>query len=167
MKVRFSLFLLCVCIIAGSVQASGQKLYPVQGPAATQTPPKVFTAKIKKGMVSEQISGFVTDGEELQGKIATITASAMNSKKPGDTDSYPPQQNLAFAWDAIYGQGFYLSHVLGEEIGQGVFTGNQGTVLQVEYLVENFGKLSQAYKAYGVAVDNKGNVYKMISPIPF
>ncbi|MGD0940475.1 MAG: hypothetical protein ABR905_12270 [Terracidiphilus sp.] len=164
MKAKFSLVFsaLCICFFAGITQASGQKLYPVQGPAVTQTPPLVLTAKIKKGMVSEQISSFLANGEELQGKFANVTATSMNSKVLGAPASYPPQPNLAFAWDAIYGQGFYLSHVLGETIGQGVFTSNQGTVLQVEIVSENFGKFSQAYRQFGVAVDNKGNVYKMV-----
>jgi hypothetical protein len=113
-------------------------------------------------MVTEQISAFVANGETLPGKWAAITASAANAKTPLTPGSYPPQPNLAFAWDAVYGQGFYLSHVLGETISQGVFTGDQGTVLQVEFAVENYGRLSQAYRQFGVAVDNKGNMYKMI-----
>ncbi|MGB6803488.1 MAG: hypothetical protein WBE31_14575, partial [Candidatus Sulfotelmatobacter sp.] len=63
-----------------------------------------------------------------------------------------PQPNLAFAWDAVYGEGFFVAHILGNEFGQGVFTGNQGTVLQVETLDGR----------NGVAVDNKGNTYKMV-----
>jgi hypothetical protein len=63
-----------------------------------------------------------------------------------------PQPNLAFAWDAVYGEGFFVAHILGNKFGQGVFTGNQGTVLQVESLDGR----------NGVAVDNKGNTYKMV-----
>jgi hypothetical protein len=41
---------------------------------------------------------------------------------------------------------------LGKDIGQGLFTGKQGTVLQVEsYDGRN-----------GVAVNNKGNIYKLV-----
>jgi len=32
---------------------------------------------------------------------------------------YPPQPNLAFAWDAVYGQGFFVAKILGKKFGQG------------------------------------------------
>jgi hypothetical protein len=54
--------------------------------------------------------------------------------------SYPPQPNLAFAWDAVYGQGFFVAKILGKKFGQGVFIGNQGTLLQVETLDGRNGK---------------------------
>lgn len=63
-----------------------------------------------------------------------------------------PQPNLAFAWDEVYGQGFFVAHILGKQIGQGIFTGKQGTVLQLESLDGR----------NGVAVDNKGNIYKVV-----
>jgi hypothetical protein len=52
----------------------------------------------------------------------------------------------------FYGEGFFVKHILGNKIGQGVFTGSQGTVLQVEWLNGETG----------VAADNKGNMYKMV-----
>jgi hypothetical protein len=39
MKARFVFILFGVCMIAGGVAASGQRLFPVQGPAAAQAPP--------------------------------------------------------------------------------------------------------------------------------
>ena len=94
----------------------------------------------------------VANGEVLQGKCAEVKASSVNTKTPGASDSYPPQSNLAFAWDAIYGQGYFAAHILGTRIWQGIFTGDQGTVLQVEILDG----------LHGTAVDNKGNVYKVV-----
>jgi len=165
MKTRLLFVLLAIITIAECSAAFGQKLYPVQGPGAAQTPPQVWTAKIKTGMVSESISGFVSsNGGAIQGKFATVTASAANARTLGTPESYPPQANLAFAWDTIYGQGFYLSHLLGNSIAQGAFTSDQGTVLQVEIFYDVFrGASNEAFtKGYGVAVDNKGNLYKMI-----
>jgi hypothetical protein len=52
----------------------------------------------------------------------------------------------------VYGQGFFVAKILGKKFGQGVFIGNQGTLLQVETLDGR----------NGVAVDNKGNIYKMV-----
>jgi hypothetical protein len=151
MKAKFTLILLAVCMISGGVATLGQRIYPIQGPLAAQMPPLVFTAQTKKGEFVEQMSLTLSNGEAFKGNIAFMHASFLNSKKPGTPASYPPQPNLAFAWDAVYGQGYYVAHVLGKRIGQKVFTGNRGTVLQVEFLDGKFG----------VAVDNKGNVFKI------
>jgi len=94
----------------------------------------------------------LANGEVLTGKCAAVKATSVNTKALGAPDSYPPQPNLAFAWDAIYGQGYFAAHVLGQKIWQGVFTGDQGTVLQVEILDG----------LHGAAVDNKGNIYKEV-----
>jgi len=88
----------------------------------------------------------------LQDKAGLVNASAPGIGTPGDPSGFPPKPNLAFAWDAVYGQGYYVAKILGREFYQAVFQDNQGTVLQVESLNGEFG----------VAVDNKGNVYKMV-----
>jgi hypothetical protein len=158
MKTRLNVFIatLCVCIVIPSNYAAAQKLYPVQGPLATQTPQPVFTGKIRRPMFSAGPSFLllktwtVANGEVLQGKPKTIKATSVNMPPPGSTN--PPQPNLAFAWDAVYGEGFFVAHILGQKIGQGMFTGSQGTVLQVESLSGQTG----------VAIDNKGNTYKMV-----
>jgi hypothetical protein len=158
MKTKLVLALLSVCLLSGSIVAAGQKLYPVSGPLASQTSPPVFSGKISRPMFSMKSnftllkSWTVANGETLQGKCSVVTASSPDTKTPGAPDSYPPQPNLAFAWDAIKGQGYYVAHVLGNKIAQGIFTGNLGTVLQVESL-DNVS---------GVAADNKGNVYKIV-----
>jgi hypothetical protein len=158
MKTKFAIVLLFVSTLSISLAASGQKLYPVLGPLALQTPAPVFSGKINRPMFSMRLyfgllkSWTVANGEVLLGKCSVVTASSPDMKTPGTSDSYPPQPNLAFAWDAIKGQGFYVSHVLGNRIYQGTFTGDQGTVLQVES-VDNES---------GVAIDNKGNVYKIV-----
>jgi hypothetical protein len=156
MKIKLVLAFLTVGIMLASTAAFGQKLYPVQGPLTSQTPPPVFSAKVKRPLIGEgsttKVSWTFADGEVLSGKFAKVTAAAMNTKTPGGPDSYPPQPNLAFAWDAVYGQGYFAAHILGKKIWQGVFTGDKGTVLQVEFLDDR----------HGAAVDNKGNVYKEV-----
>jgi hypothetical protein len=147
---------LCLWVVLGSDYAFGQKLYPVQGPLAAQTPQPIFAGQIRRPMFSAGPpflllkSWIVQNGEVLLGKPQTKKASFVNMPKVGA--SYPPQPNLAFAWDAVYGQGYFVAKILGKKIGQGVFTGSQGTILQVESLNGN----------NGVAVDNKGNIYKMV-----
>jgi hypothetical protein len=158
MKTKVVLFLVAfwVCITSGSSHAFGQKLYPVQGPLTAQMPQPVFSGHIRRPMFSAGPpflllkSWTVANGEVLQGKAKTVTASSVNVPEVGAR--YPSQPNLAFAWDAVYGQGFFAAKILGQKFGQGVFTGSQGTILQVESLNGHDG----------VAVDNKGNIYKMV-----
>lgn len=145
------------CLIASSGQAFAQKLYPVQGPLSEQTPPPVFSGKIRRPMFSAGPvfvllkSWTVANGEVLlSGKPKTVLASAAT---PMPTSAISlPLPNLAFAWDAVYGEGYFVARLLGNKFAQAVFTGNQGTVLQVETLDGRTG----------VAVDNKGNTYKMV-----
>ena len=144
-------------LIAGSVAALGQKLYPVQGPLAAQTTPPVFSGQIRHPMFGGALptllkSWTLTNREVLAGKCTAIKVTSVNPKTPGRPESYPPQPNLAFAWDAVYGQEYFAAHILGKKIWQGIFTGNQGTVLQVEILDSQ----------HGAAADNKGNIYKVV-----
>jgi hypothetical protein len=156
-KLVLSLAALCTCVVAASGNAFAQKLYPVQGPLAAQTPQPVFKGQVRRPVVSLGSvflllkSWTVTNEEVLQGKPKTLKASSVTPAPTTGAISLP-QPNLAFAWDAVYGEGFFVAHILGNEFGQGVFTGNQGTVLQVESLDGR----------NGVAVDNKGNTYKMV-----
>jgi hypothetical protein len=148
----------CVAVLAGSSAAHGQKLYPVQGPLAQQSPAPVFKGQIRRPIVSLSTnfmllkSWTVANGEVLNGKCSLVVASSPDWKTPGTSASYPPQPNLAFAWDLIKGQGYYVARVLGNKIAQGVFRGDNGTILQVES-VDNTS---------GVAVDNHGNIYKIV-----
>jgi len=52
----------------------------------------------------------VANGEVLLGKPKTVKATSVNTAMA--RASYPPQSNLAFAWDAVYGQGFFVAHIL-------------------------------------------------------
>jgi hypothetical protein len=161
-KAKFVVALFCIFVLGGSVLAAAQRLYPVQGPAAAQVPPQPFTAKLSNiYSKSGKISLTQTDGETFQGTWSIITATFANSKTPGAPASYPPQPNLAFAWDLVYGPGYYLSTILGSEnIGQATVIGNHGTMLQLEFHREQLGAMEDNH--FGVAVDNKGNVYKVV-----
>jgi hypothetical protein len=174
---KLRIALLTVSMIFASVEAFGQKLYPVQGPLTAQTPVPVYSAKLKRPMFSvgshATSSGSITwtlaNGEKVQGALMTklVTASSPDTKTAGDTSSYPPQPNLAFAWDAVYGQGFYVANILGHNIWQKVLTGNRGTVLQVEthtretYIPQDVS-IGANDNTEGVAIDNKGNIYKLV-----
>ena len=141
MKTKLVLALLSVGMMLGGSVAFGQKLYPVLGALSSQATPPVFSGQIRRPMFGGPVptllkSWTLANGEVLPGKLTTVRVSALNTKTPGTPESYPPQPNLAFAWDAIYGQGYFAAHILGGNIYQGTFTGNQGTVLQVELLLD-------------------------------
>jgi len=162
MKARFVFILFCVCTISGSMAASGQRLFPVQGPAATQASPPAFTAKLTNiWKQSGKITLTQENGESFTGTWTVVTASFFNDKKPGSPAGYPPQPNLAYAWDVVYGQGYYLGTLLGSQnIGQAIATGDRGTVLEIEFHREQLGVVEDNH--FGVAVDNKGNIYKVV-----
>jgi hypothetical protein len=159
MRTRFAtiLGLFALCCFIPSTAAHAQRLYPVQGPATAQTPPPNFTAKLTSKTISLTQAG----GETFQGTWAVATITFANPETPGTPASYPPQPNLAFAWDLVYGQGFFLANILGSKtVGQATVTGSNGTILQLEFQVEKLG--APVDNIFGVAVDNKGNIYKVV-----
>lgn len=163
MRTRFliAIGLLALCVSAPHALRA-QRLYPVLGPATAQTPPPNFNAKLsnymgKSGIITLTVAG----GENFQGPWTTATVTFINAKSPGTPASYPPQPNLAFAWDLVYGPGYFNTHILGSQtIGQATATGDNGTVLQLEFQKEKLG--APVDNIFGVAVDNKGNIYKMV-----
>jgi hypothetical protein len=144
---RVSVFLvLCAGLMAGC--SIGGRLYPVQGPLASMTAPPVMTARLQEKPT--KIALTLANGEQFNGPLKVLYPSTADLSPAGAPPALP-QPNLAFAWDRVYGRGFFVARVLGQQLGQGVLTGNQGTVVQVEVAV-----------ARGVAVDNKGNIYKIV-----
>jgi len=61
-------------------------------------------------------------------------------------------------WNLVYGQGYYVAHVLGNKLyARATLTGNLGTTLSVEFSNEN----NTRGNTKGVAQDNRGNVFKV------
>ena len=149
-------FLLCVAFLTGcSIRL---RFYPVKGPIASATPNQVYMGRISASTTFNPKSGgfsaVLSDGEAFKGSWAMV---GPNGK--GGTASTPATNSLSDAWDTVFGEGFYVSHVLGQrEYGRSVSTGSNGTVLQVE--IYNPGTGPAETKA--VAQDSKGNIYKVI-----
>jgi len=76
----------------------------------------------------------MANGETFKGKWKNAAGTFVNIKTPGTAASFPPQPNLAFAWDAIYGPGYYLANILGQNTGQALLTGDRETVLELDFL---------------------------------
>jgi hypothetical protein len=138
----------------------GQQMDPVRGPLELQAPGPFYEGSKGGGTYSYSIksdfgrvkSWTFTDGETLKGKCTWVTASSADASTPANTDSNSPQTNLATAWDLVNGPGYYASHVAGNKILHGTFTGDKGTILQVESL-DNY---------VAVGADNRGNLYKIV-----
>jgi hypothetical protein len=157
MKARYvaALIMLCVGTVSGCSYITVVNMYPVHGPAAAMAPPPYYQLTIKGnvGIINGKapaINLALGNGESFHGNWNDFSESSANKKTPGTAASLPPQPNLAFAWDAVYGQGFFVAHLLGTHVLQTTMTGSQGTVLQAEL---------QGHR--GVAIDSKGNIYKM------
>ena len=159
---RSMLFLRSALALAGmflaATSALGQQLSPVKGPLSLQAPGPFYEAAMR-GPVYSIHSDFArvkswtyTDGETLKGKCGWATASSAGAQTSAAADSDSPQPNLAAAWDLVGGPGYYASHVAGNKILHGSFTGDKGTVLTVESL-DNY---------VAVGGDNHGNLYKIV-----
>ncbi|MGB9406332.1 MAG: hypothetical protein WCA89_02285 [Terracidiphilus sp.] len=164
MKTKFALIftLMSICLISGCYRYA--HLYPIQGPLASLTPPPIYTAKITGAWNSGNLSVTLANGEVFSGPWKEISVKARTQSAAAGV---PVQFNLASAWDAVYGQGFYTAHVLGTPLFvQAVLTGNQGTVLQVEMYRQEHGSDTDPNSAApldikGVAKDSNGNIFKM------
>jgi hypothetical protein len=135
-----------------------QQMDPVKGPMALQSPGPFYEGTRGGGTYSyviksdfARVKSFTyTDGETLKGKSDWATAPAADATVSAASDSTQPTP--AAVWDLIYGPGYYAAHVAGNKILQGTFTGDKGTVLQVQSL-DNF---------IAVGADNHGNLYKIV-----
>ena len=152
---------LAIAAFAFAVTPShAQQLDPVKGPMSLQAPGPFYEGSKGGGTYGYSIkSDFVrvqsftyANGEILKGKSEWVTASSADAQTSAAPDSNSPQQNLAAAWDLVYGPGYYAAHVAGNKILHGTFTGDKGTTLEVESL-DNF---------VAVGVDNRGNLYKIV-----
>ncbi|HKV42541.1 MAG TPA: hypothetical protein VJX67_25290 [Blastocatellia bacterium] len=159
MKKRLCVIVLSVLTMAGCTFTG--ELYPVQGPLSTQPQSPVLLAKIRarslNGFTPTDISVVLTDGEVCKGRWTEVPKGATTA------DISLPGGSMSSAWDAVYGSGFYVAHVLGATLYfRAVAIGSRGTLLEVEVFrpldtdyASNWGHVK------GVARDNKGNIYKL------
>lgn len=133
-------------------------LYPVRGPVTAETPVREgqirFTAHVTLTPVYFSAS--------KAGKIAATLGDGEICKGGWRLLPTPADNPVAADWDEVYGQGFYVAHVLGaRQYVQAELTGGQGTTLHVELYWPETGDRDQAPPGRGVATDNHGNVYKV------
>jgi hypothetical protein len=152
MKRPATAVLLCALSLAGC--SATARLYPVQGPLSQQNPAPVFVAKMSAGLHSGNFNVVLGNGEAGKGRWLQVprpSGSANAAISPSLSES------MASEWDLVYGQGFYVAHVLGARLyARAEITGNRGTVLHAEVLEQN-----DISRIKGVAKDDKGDIYKI------
>jgi hypothetical protein len=129
-------------------------LYPVQGPAAAQNPPPIYSA-FARGLIGE-------GGEMLIG--GTLVATLENNDScSGNWNPVPTGDNTAgqmsVQWDQVYGPGFFLANVLGNShFARATLTCKSGGALNLEFFDPNS---AHSGNSKGVARDAAGNLYKV------
>lgn len=156
---RWTIFaLLCVSILSGCTATA--RLYPVQGPLSTQTPPPVYVGKMTDGLHSGAFSAVLNDGEVFKGRWELVRRP--NNAKDAAATGAPSAGSMSAEWDLVFGQGFYVAHVLGARLyGRAELTGSRGTILNVELYKSDNAKEDAPGSVKGVAKDNKNNIYKV------
>jgi len=155
-RMALAIAALAVC----ALPSLAQQLDPVKGPMALQAPGPFYEGSKGGGAYGYSIksdfgrvkSFSYANGETLRGKCDSVTAASVDSTAAASPDTSSPQQNLAAAWDLIYGQGYYASHAGGKKVLEGTFTGDKGTILHVQSL-DNY---------VAVGADDHGNLYKIV-----
>jgi len=137
-------------LLAAGCYRSGH-LYPVQGPLADLTPPPVYNAKLSGALNSGNLTITLPNGEVCHGRWSVMRGSDLGQN----------QADMAGAWDAVYGAGFYRANVLGARLHvQSVVASDKGLTLHVELYRKNQPEAIMDIK--GVARDDLGNIYKVV-----
>jgi hypothetical protein len=105
--------------------------------------------------MSGNLSFSLPDGETFSGRWSregyiNVDPAALAQQRETDIKS---------AWDAVYGEGYYVSSVLGSLIhARANIKGSKGTSIQIEF------NSAQPWPTRGAAMDDKGNIYKLVIP---
>src|ERR1700722_9790574 len=146
------------------------QMYPVQGPPASQSSGAGYKVKLTGILYSGDVTITTPAGEVCKGHWSLVKGGNSPDASPTSTpnpDATPEQSAAAIgmpaAWDIVYGQGYYVAHVLGEKLyARSVVTGDRGTVLNVEFYRRDRGTGPEApIEIHGVAKDNQGDIFKL------
>lgn len=137
--------LICSLLVACSTTAN---LYPVEGPLSKRSPLPVIVAKADGIMGNTgNISLSMPDGEYCNGKWSSAAGVEVGVGTV----------NLFSQYGSIFGNATSIKNVPGVNRGEAILIGEKGTVMEVEFYTG-----SGTANGYGLAKDNKGNIYKLI-----
>ncbi|MCM0081128.1 hypothetical protein L4X63_05950 [Geomonas sp. Red32] len=131
-------------------------LFPVRGPISTGKPIPVIPVSVRSNLNDIGLISFsLPNGETFSGQWSRNLYINANPEKLAQLR----ETDINLAWDAVYGDGYYLSTVLGSlSHNRSIITGSQGTVIQLEF------NGAKPWLSTGVAKDDKGNIYKLVIP---
>lgn len=140
-----SLGLILVALCGCSTTAN---LYPVKGPLSEIQPLPIIRARVDGIMGnSGGISLTMPDGEFCKGQWSSAAGMSV---------SYG-SGSLFSQYGSAYWSGYTVSNKPGENRGQAMIVGARGTIIEVEFYTG-----SGTANGFGLAKDNKGNIYKVL-----
>jgi hypothetical protein len=159
MNRKFVLFLLAASFTSGCIAFA--RFYPVQGPLSNQTPVPVYKAKLTGGFTSGSMSLNLGSGDVCKGSWAEAHTE---SPSPATGTPVPPSaMTMPAVWDAVYGQGFYVAHILGAKLfARAQATCQSGATINVEMYRRDSNRPDTPIEIHGVAKDSKDNIYKVV-----
>jgi hypothetical protein len=128
----------------------------VGGPLSMQSPaPPAYRAKMT-GVFSGTISVTLANGELCTGPWSFVPNSTQAGAGSPTGNAAPV--DLSTAWDSVYGQGFYVAHVVGNKLrARATLACRTGTLMYVELSNET----NTRGNTKGVSQDNHGNLFKV------
>lgn len=123
-------------------------LYPVQGPLSKESTPPIYSATLNGSVLPS-------------GSITVHLAAGINC--PGDWHAIsagdPTARQMSVEWDDVYGNGYFVAHVLGKRtFARAALTCTNTEKLNLEFLVVKPGDASSTI---GVVSDGAGNIFKL------
>jgi hypothetical protein len=100
---------LCASLLAGC--SATARLYPVQGPLSQQNPAPVSVARMSDGFHSGHFNVVLDNGGACKGRWMQVPRPSGPANAA--ISASPSSESMASEWDLVYGQGFYVAHVLG------------------------------------------------------
>lgn len=159
MVTRLFFVLLSVSLLLGCVGYA--RLYPVRGPLSAQTPMPIVQVKLTGVINSGSLSFHTPDGEIFKGQWTMVRPVKTPHGMTAGSNS--PLNDMPSAWDTVYGEDYYMSHVLGSTLyGASTIKGTRGTIVNVEFYAVRVSE--NHLDRFGVAKDSSGNIYKMAFP---
>jgi hypothetical protein len=142
-----------LALLVGCGLSAGAMLQPVSGPLFEAHIPSIQVLFSGMGSGAGQIRINMPSGEIVNGQFKTMggyssTMGADSEAKPTD-----PLAVTGADWKALYGAS---EATAGQINGQIEGTGDMGTILRGEYVMDPVNP-----RGYGVAKDNKGNLYRI------
>jgi hypothetical protein len=133
--------------LSGCIVMQPGHLYPVKGPLAAQTPLPIASLTLSGVLNTGSLRVTLPSGETCAGDWSVVPQ--------GD----PSATAMSEDWDAVYGAGFFVAHVLGSPaFARAQLSGSRGTTMSVQFYTPEPGNIAQVA---GVAADNQGNVFKL------